>query len=157
MRVLLVLAGATLLAACSRSQEAQVTGVQDDLIVSLSVTPSDFRVGDPVVVRLTAINGDTRKRVITTNVCPVPLVVTTEAGDVVGPAERACSAIATNEELGPGEQFTLDVRWSGDAASAASAAGTIRVLPPGQYFLQARLAHDQGIAMSPQVAVRILP
>ena len=155
MRALIATATLALVAACSGPQSTEVSGDNDGILVSLSVTPADFRVGDSVTVRLTAINRDSRPRTIVANECPLPIVVTSTDGEVLGPGERICTAIALTKELGPDEAFMLDLQWSGDAMRTAKhPAG---VLAPGQYYIQGSLPYDKGIAESPRVAIRIVP
>lgn len=149
-----VAAGAVLAAACTSSHVTASDDIAaDDLVVTASVTATTFRAGEVVIVTVTATNPGNRPQTIGTNLCPDPFVVTTQAGKVVGPGSRVCSAEATSKQLAPGEQFVLALPWAGDAQRATPDAPG--VLSPDTYLLRGRVASDKGYAWSQPVTIRI--
>jgi hypothetical protein len=140
-----------LLAACSASP----TSSANDLRITASVTPAEFRAGDATTVAVVVTNHGGQSRKIHTEGCPPPFVVTTFAGTVVGPTESTvCSLVLRWTQLAPGESYTFTQQWKGDAhSSAADARG---LLPPGTYLLRGRLWLD-GDKESTPVTIRVAP
>jgi hypothetical protein len=149
--VQLRLAILSLVAACS-SPTSPV-----HISVNTTISVSEIRAGEPVVVTVVARNAGEKAARINVSPCTPSFVVTTQDGAVVGPAEHFCNLSLATRDLAPGESFTFVGQWTGDARS-----GEIKLPPsmlnPGTYTLRGRvISVDVGIIESEAVTIRIVP
>lgn len=126
------------------------------LSVETKVSESTVRPGEPVLVSVIVTNHGEVTRIVDGGPCPEPFVVMRPSGGVVGPAEKACLAIVTARELPPGESFTVETPWAGDARYGAYRSSP-SLLPPGLYRLKGRvLVTGEGFVEGAPVTIRVV-
>lgn len=142
---------AVLLAACGTHPASPF----DDLVVTASVSPTEFAAGQATTVTTTVTNHGNQPRSFETNLCGPAFVVTTSAGTVVAPERtQYCAAYSLRVELAPSGAYVFTDTWSGTARSTAADARGL--LPPGTYRVQGRIWSDSGPLGAP-VSIRITP
>src|SRR5690606_12246659 len=103
-----LLLGSAALGACDSGTDPDA-----GLEVALAITPDTVRIGRPAEVAVTVTNLGSEDASIHMSGCE-RLVVTTVAGEVVGPGERVCTAELWVVVLAPGERIVLEDSWMGD-------------------------------------------
>lgn len=143
----LLVLGAAALGACDSATDPDA-----GLNVALAITPDTVRIGRPAEVTVTVTNRGSREKTISPNPCS-SLVVTTPGGEVVGPGERICAAVALQAvKLAPGERFVFQTTWMGDGIRGSAGSGVAWLLP-GEYRLRAQLPTRSGLVESAGVPV----
>jgi hypothetical protein len=151
MRILSL--AAVLLAACGTHPASPF----DDLVVTVSVSPTDFYAGQATTVTTTVTNHGDQPRSLELNLCGrPPFVVTTSAGAIVAPAQPTldCPMYSRRVELAPGQAYVFNGMWAGKARSTAADARGL--LPPGTYEVHGSIWLDSGPLGAP-VIIRITP
>lgn len=132
------------------------TAPADDLVVTASVAPSVFEVGESTTVVVSVTNRGTRTRSVR-HLCAAPFVVETEERTVVGPGPIYCIAIPSPPtELAPGEEMVMTWSWHGDGLAAFTTEPDA-ALPPGTYLLRGSVhaSGQEDPVTGPPVAVSI--
>ena len=149
MKVQHALGCATVLAAAVLTGGCDSYPPDLDLHVSLSVSPTSFRVGDSTeyVVRLD--NNSTLERTVTGNTCMFGFQVYDSTCAYVGPS-GLCVEMALH--IAPGESI-----YDGGIWHARTGSENPEWLPPGRYTMVGVLDAVEVVLQSPEVSIEILP
>src|SRR5262245_21231388 len=109
-----------------------------NISVNTTLSTSEIRAGEPVVVTVVARNAGDKTVRINTSPCTALFVVMSQDA-VVGPAERFCALSLMTRDLAPGESFTLVGQWIGDAQSGGMIKSPPSILGPGTYTLRGQV------------------
>ena len=127
-----------------------------NLSVTTTLSTSEIRAGEPVVVTVVARNAGDKTVRINSSPCTPLFVVMTQDGAVVGPAEHFCALSLMTRDLAPGESFTFVGQWTGDAQSGGIITSPPSMLGPGTYTLRGQVLSDVGFIKSESVTIRIV-
>jgi hypothetical protein len=144
-----MLVGLVLLLAC-RDTPAEPAG---SVRVSAEVSRSAFRPGEPVTIRVRAMNVGAAPVRLVGSGCPVWFEILSGATPVA-PGETACAMIAVVRDLAPGETHTVEYEWHG--GSHPSPTEPAVALPPGAYTVRGRVKVHDAIVRGAPVGVQIL-
>ena len=137
-----------LVAACS-----DPASPEKDLLLTASVTPAVFRIGEQVAVTVAVANRGTRSWGIYP-ACGLFLVMNQD-DQVVGPRPAICTAdIKPPLMLAPGEARAFRATWSGDSLIFVTPP---RWLPPGTYRIRGNVGGPRGSLPTQPATVRIAP
>ena len=102
------------------------------ILVTASVTPLSFRVGDAATVTVSVENRGTRAVPISLPACPAWFEVL-KGEVIVAPGTQACAAYSLIRTLEPGTTYMQSFEWRGNTWPSPSAPTS---LDPGSYMLR---------------------
>jgi hypothetical protein len=149
-RPYLVAVSALVLAACSST----TTEPDRHLEVVLTASASALIRGEALEVIVTVTNHGIGPETIRTHECPEAFIVTTPAGDRVGPGERFCTLPILSRELAPGEHHVFLHTYRGEALRGSLTTPPV-LLPPGEFYLSGQVLARGALLQSTPVPLHV--
>ena len=150
-----LLASSLLIGCMDSKNNTTAPGDYDQLgmITSIQVTPTQFKSGDNVTIKVVSRNASTVPVTLHfSSGCLQGFNVKNQAGQVVAPQPVACTANVSVITLKSGEVIDNTFQWNGGTGYAGNTK-----LPAGDYEISAHLNAAESSATSASVKVTILP
>lgn len=139
-------------------QEPTVPRLDDRITVTLAVSRTTMRVGEPDTLRVTVANNLEQNVILSfSNVCRVYFTVRNQAGDIVAPRDGRAQCVPQRSTLSipvNGRQVFTSI-WTGGFDFVPL--DTPAKVPPGTYFVSAQLVADGFTQIAPAFKVEVVP